>query len=268
MRLDGQVALVTRGGSGIGAATARRFADAGAHVLALGRRRDLVEAVAAETEGVAVVGDASSPADARRAVDAAVERFGRLDVVVANAGGDGAGAVLDADDAAWAAAMQSNLTSCFVSVRESLPPLLETRGRIVIVASVAALGSGPDMAGYVTAKTALLGLTRSLAVDYGPSGVRVNAICPGWVRTPMADSEMDDLAARRSVDREEAYALATANVPLRRAADPDEIAAVALFLASDASSYVTGSAVVADGGHTAVDVGTLAFATPAPDERT
>ena len=266
MPLDGQVALVTGGGSGIGAATARRFAKAGAAVLVLGRRREPLEAVAAETGGVAVTGDAASAADVRRAVETAVERFGRLDVLVANAGGEGAGAVHEADDAAWAVAIESNLTSAFVSVRESLPRLLETRGRIVIMSSVAALGTGTEMAGYVTAKTALVGLTRSLAVDYGPSGVRVNAICLGWVRTPMADREMDDLGARRRVEREEAYALVTANVPLRRAADPDEIASICLFLASDASSYVTGSVVVADGGHTAVDVGTLAFAAPPADD--
>ncbi|MBW3593677.1 MAG: SDR family oxidoreductase [Actinobacteria bacterium] len=246
----------------MGAATARRLAEAGAKVVVLGRRREPLETVAADVGGVAVSGDASIPADARRAVNVAIETFGRLDVLVANAGGEGVGAVHEADDAAWAAAIQSNLTSAFVSVRESLPRLLETRGRIVIVSSVAALGTGPEMAGYVTAKTALVGLTRSLAVDYGPSGVRVNAVCPGWVRTPMADREMDDLGGRHGIAREDAYALATAHVPLRRAADPDEIAAVVVFLASDASSYVTGSVLVADGGHTVVDVGTLAFGSP------
>jgi meso-butanediol dehydrogenase/(S,S)-butanediol dehydrogenase/diacetyl reductase len=262
VRLDGHVALVTGGGSGIGAATARRFAEAGASVAVVGRRREPLEAVAADIAGIALVGDASTAADVRHAVDATVERFGRLDVLVANAGGEGVGAVHEADDAAWAAAIQSNLTSAFVSVRESLPRLLETRGRIVIVSSVAALGTGTEMAGYVTAKTALVGLTRSLAVDYGTNGVRVNAVCPGWVRTPLADHEMDDLGGLHGVEREEAYALATAHVPLRRAADPDEIASVILFLASDASSYVTGSVLVADGGHTVVDVGTLAFAGP------
>ena len=268
MRLDGKVALVTGGGSGIGAATTRRLAEGGARVLVLGRRREPLEAIALETGAVPVAGDASRPVDVRRAVETAVERFGRVDVLVANAGGEGGGAALDVDDASWAAGLQGNLTSSFVSVRESLARLVETRGSVVIVSSVAALGAGPEMAAYVTAKTGLLGLTRALAVDYGPRGVRVNAICPGWVRTPMADREMDDLASRRELDREAAYALATANVPLRRPADPDEIAAVCLFLASEAASYVTGAVIVVDGGLSAVDVGTIPFATPSPDERT
>ncbi|MDQ3859486.1 MAG: SDR family oxidoreductase [Actinomycetota bacterium] len=266
MRLDGKVALVTGGGSGIGAATARRVRDAGARVLVLGRRREPLEAVAAEIGALAVPGDASSPFDVRRAVDTAVERFGGIDVLVANAGGEGGGAAFDVDDASWAAGMQANLTSSFVSVRESLGPLIEARGSVVIVSSVAALAAGPEMAPYVTAKTGLLGLTRALAVDYGSRGVRVNAICPGWVRTPMADREMDDLAARHALDREDAYALATENVPLRRPADPEEVAAVCLFLASEAASYVTGAVIAVDGGLSAVDVGTLPFAGPPHDE--
>jgi len=267
MRLDGKVVLVTGGGSGIGAATARRLAEAGAHVLVLGRRREPLEAVAAEVGGVAIAGDASSPADVRRAVDTAVERLGRVDVLVANAGDEGGGAVLDVDDASWATGIQANLTSSFVSARECLASLIETRGSVVIVSSVAALRAGPQMAAYVTAKTGLLGFTRALAVDYGPCGVRVNAVCPGWVRTAMADREMDDLAARHALDREDAYALATENVPLRRPADPDEVASVCLFLASEAASYVNGAVIVVDGGLSAVDVGTLAFAAAPGGER-
>jgi len=256
--------LVTGGGTGIGAATARRFARDGAGVVVMGRRPEPLGAVAAEVGGIAVAGNASSTADAERAVAAAVERFGGLDVLVANAGGEGGGAAGNADDAAWETGLQANLTSCIVSVRAALPQLVERGGSIVIVSSIAALASGPRMAGYSTAKAGLLGLMRSLAVDYGPSGVRVNAVCPGWVRTPMADREMDDLASMRGGTREEAYAAATAAVPLRRAANADEIAAVCAFLASGDASYVSGSVIVADGGTSAVDVGTLAFM-PAAD---
>lgn len=259
MRFEGRAALVTGGGTGIGAATARRLAREGAGIVVLGRRREPLEAVAAELGGVAVPGDASNAEDAERAVTTAVERYGGLDILVTSAGSEGGGAAGDADDATWQAGLQGNLTSCLVCVRAALPQLIEHGGSIVIVSSIAALASGPAMAGYSTAKAGLLGLTRSLAVDYGPSGIRVNAVCPGWVRTPMADREMDDLAAIRGGSREDAYAAATAPVPLRRPGEPDEIAAVCAFLASGDASYVSGAVFVADGGTSAVDVGTLAF---------
>jgi NAD(P)-dependent dehydrogenase (short-subunit alcohol dehydrogenase family) len=209
---------------------------------------------------VAVPGDATDPEHARRAVATAVERFGGLDVVVANAGGAGTPAVGDTTDEAWRRALDSNLTSAFLAVREALPALLERGGgAIVVVASIAGLRSGPAMGGYVTAKTALLGLVRSLAVDYGPRGVRVNAVCPGWVRTPMADEEMQALAELRGITVDEAWELAGVDAPLRRAGEPEEIASVIAFLASPDASFVTGSMIVADGGIDAVDVGTLAF---------
>ena len=260
MQLEGRVALVTGGGSGIGAATARRFAAEGAKVVVTGRRPEPLERVARETRGIACAGDASDPDAVRRAVATAVESFGGLDVVIANAGGAGTPAVADTDDAGWQRALDSNLTSAFLTARESLPALLRRgKGSIVVVASESALVAAPEGAGYTTAKTALLGLTRSLAVDYGRQGIRVNAICPGWVRTPMADAEIDKLAARRDLSRGEAYALAAEPLPLNRPGLPGEIAACCLFLASDESSFVTGSILVADGGATAVDVGTLAF---------
>jgi NAD(P)-dependent dehydrogenase (short-subunit alcohol dehydrogenase family) len=260
MQLEGKVALVTGGGTGIGAATARRFAAEGARVAVTGRRPEPLERLAEEIEGLAVVGDAANAEDMATAVVAASERFGGLDVVVAGAGGSGTPAVADTNDARWAAALDSNLTSCFVTCRAALPALLERRsGSIVIVASAAALAGPPALAGYTAAKTGLIGLMRSLAVDYGPRGIRVNAICPAWVRTPMADEEMDRLGVARGIGRDSAYELATRLYPLRRAAEPEEIAACCLFLASPESSFVTGTVLVADGGGSAVDVGTLPF---------
>lgn len=261
MSLVGKVALVTGGGTGIGAATARRFRAEGAGVVVTGRRPGPLEAVASETGAVAVAGDAASPDDVRRAV-AACRELGGLDIVIANAGGEGGSSVGEMDDESWARSLASNLTSAFVTVRESLPSLLERGGgSIVVVASEAALTPAPGIAGYNTSKTALLGLARSLAVDYGPRGIRANAICPGWVRTPMADAEMDALGERHGLgSRESAYALACSRLPLRRPASAEEIAAVCLFLASGEASFVSGAVIPVDGGAGAVDVGTLDFA--------
>ncbi|MBI5442408.1 MAG: SDR family oxidoreductase [Deltaproteobacteria bacterium] len=259
MSLRNKVVLITGGGTGIGEACARRFASEGAHVAVMGRRSGPVERVAAEIGGIALTGDASRDAEVRRALELVLERHGGLDALIACAGGLGNGSALETDDASWEACLRANLTSAFVSAREALPSLLARRGAIVIVSSIAGLAAGPEVCGYTTAKHALIGLTRSLARDYGPRGVRVNAVCPGWVRTPMADEEMLPLMERNGISLEEAYAVATCEVPLRRPASPDEIAAVCRFLASEEASIVTGAVLPADGGSTIVDVPTLAF---------
>jgi meso-butanediol dehydrogenase/(S,S)-butanediol dehydrogenase/diacetyl reductase len=256
------VALVSGGGSGIGAATARRLAAAGARVAVMGRRRDPVERVAAEIGGLACVGDSAAAEDAAAAVAATTATLGGLDVLVANAGGDGSAAALDVDDRMWDAAVRSNLTSSFVLARAALPALVERSGAIVVVSSVAGLFAIPGDAGYTAAKHALVGLTRSLARDYGPRGVRVNAVCPAWTRTPAGDASMDRLGERRGTDREGAYALATAHVPLRRPVTADEVAAACLFLASADASAITGAVLPVDGGSSAVDLSTAAFDDP------
>ncbi|WP_308163970.1 SDR family NAD(P)-dependent oxidoreductase [Nonomuraea sediminis] len=215
----------------------------------------------AEQPGVAVfAADMADTEQARAAVTACLERFGRLDIVVANAGGHGGEAVADTGDESWQEALHANLNTCFVTCREALPSLIDARGSIVIVSSIAGLAAGPAVSGYVTTKHALIGLTRSIARDYGPAGVRANCLCPGWVVTPMADDQMDLLVDRDGITREDAYRLVTKDVPLRRPATPEEIAAICLFLASDESAIMTGSVLVADGGATAVDLPTLPFA--------
>lgn len=258
MRLEGKVAIVTGGGTGIGAAVARRFAAEGAHVVVTGRRPEPLEAVAAETAGLAVPGDVADPAQAPAAVATAVERFGGLDVVVANAGVGFGGTAGEVDDERWARTLEVNLTGALRIVRAALPALLARGGgSIILVSSVSGLVAAPSSAAYVASKHALIGLARSLAVDYGPRGVRANALCPGWVVTAMADESADQIAAERGITREQAYAVATEHVPLRRAGTPEEIAACALFLASDEASFVSGATLVVDGGATVVDVGSL-----------
>jgi meso-butanediol dehydrogenase / (S,S)-butanediol dehydrogenase / diacetyl reductase len=260
MRLDGKVAIVSGGGTGIGAATARVFAREGARVVVTGRRAEPLQAVAAEIDGRAVAGDTSDDDHVRAAVAAARDAFGGLDVVVANAGLGFGGAAADVDDERWQQTLDVNLTGAFRLVRAAIPSLVERGGgSIVLVSSVSALVSGTDGAAYVTSKAAMLGLARSIAVDYGPSGIRANALCPGWVETPMGDGSMESLMTKHGISLAEAYRLVTQHIPLRRPATADEIAACCLFLASDESSIVTGTTLVADGGGLAVDLTEVAW---------
>jgi meso-butanediol dehydrogenase/(S,S)-butanediol dehydrogenase/diacetyl reductase len=257
---DGKTVLITGGGTGIGAAAAERFAEEGANVVIVGRRRAPLEEIAARTGALIAVADAADAVQAGQAVAQAVERFGSVDVVIANAGGHGLSSVGDTDDVEWEKSLRSNLTTAFTTVRAALPELVKNRGTVVIVSSLAGLFAGPEVAGYTVSKHALIGLTRTLARDYGQHGVRVNAICPGWVRTPMADEEMDVFREAAKLDsREDAYRTVTADVPLGRPGRPEEIASIIRFLASGESSYMTGSVTVADGGAHVVDLPTTAF---------
>jgi meso-butanediol dehydrogenase / (S,S)-butanediol dehydrogenase / diacetyl reductase len=259
MSVKGKTALITGGGTGIGAACARRLCLEGAQVIVTGRRREPLEAVARATGSKAICGDAANTASMRGVLDEVKRSYGGLDILIACAGGHGFGKATDTDDAAWELSMNANLTTAFVAARESLPLLCERRGTILLVSSIAGLAAGPEVCGYTTTKHALIGLTRSLARDYGPAGVRVNSICPGWVQTPMADEEMKVLMDRHNISLEEAYRRVTADVPLRRAATAEEIAAACHFLVSDEASIITGAVLVADGGAMVVDLPTLAF---------
>jgi meso-butanediol dehydrogenase/(S,S)-butanediol dehydrogenase/diacetyl reductase len=260
VRLEGKVAIVSGGGTGIGAATARRCAAEGAKVVVTGRRPEPLEEVAADTVGLAIPGDATDPAHAPAVVAATLERFGGLDVVIANAGVGFGGSAGDVDDERWARTIDVNLTGPLRLVRAAIPALVERGGgSIVLVSSISGLVASTESAAYMASKVGLIGLARSLAVDYGPNGIRANAFCPGWVVTPMADEGADELAEARGITREEAYLLGTEQVPLRRPATAEEMASCVLFLASDESSYVTGAVIVADGGTTIVDAGSLAW---------
>jgi meso-butanediol dehydrogenase / (S,S)-butanediol dehydrogenase / diacetyl reductase len=253
-------ALITGGGTGIGAAVARRMAADGWGICVAGRRPEPVAKVAAATGGASVAADISEPAGAKRAVQACLERFGRLDALIVSSGTGATGAVGDQTLERWNRVLATNLTGAFLVCHEALEPLCAQRGAIVTVASLAGLRADPESAAYCSSKAGLIMLTQCIALDYGRAGVRANCVCPGWIRTEMADGAMDELAAAHAIDREGAYSLAAAEVPAGRAGRAEEAAEAVVWLASPAASYVNGAVLTVDGGASVVDAGTLAFA--------
>jgi meso-butanediol dehydrogenase / (S,S)-butanediol dehydrogenase / diacetyl reductase len=252
-------ALVTGGGSGIGRAIAHALAREGYDVCVIGRRLETLEAVADEVGGTAVAADVTDPAEVQRAIDATVDRFGRLDAVVCNAGAGASGTVAEQTPERWNQVLATNLTGTFLTCRAAMPHLLAARGAVVTVASLAGLRAGPASAAYCASKAGVIQLTRCIALDHGPAGVRANCVCPGWVRTPMADEEMDELATLHGTDREGAYTLAVAEVPAQRVGLPEDVAKAVAWLAGPASSYVNGAVITVDGGAAVVDAASLAF---------
>ena len=256
-----RAAIVTGAGTGIGRATAVALAREGYTVGLVGRRREPLEEVAAELGDAALVvpGDAAEPNAAAEAVARVVGAAGGLDLLVNNAGIGDSGPLLDESLESFERTLNANLTSAFVMTKAALPHLIERRGSVVNVASVSAVRAGPGWTSYCVSKAGLVMLTKCVAADYGRHGVRANAVCPGWVRTPMADADMDKVAAEHGLDREGAYERANALNPLGRAATPEEIAATILFLASPAAAYVTGAELMVDGGTAVVDPSAHAF---------
>ena len=248
MQLHNQVALITGGTSGIGEAVALLFAREGARVAFTGRSRDRGEAVLGKIAGsIFVEADSRSSSDSRRAVDETLQAFGRLDILVNNAGVFYAHTILDCPESEWDEQLDSKLKGTFLMSKFALPSMIEQgQGTIINISSGWGLVGGDRAVAYCAANGGVVLLTKAMAIDHGPQGIRVNCICPGDVLTPMLPAD----AKLRGLNWEE-YLAGCANRPLGRIGTADEIAQAALFLASDDSSFMTGAALVVDGGGTA-----------------
>jgi meso-butanediol dehydrogenase/(S,S)-butanediol dehydrogenase/diacetyl reductase len=241
-RFEDKVVIVTGAASGIGEATARRFSAEGAKVVLVDRQREALEKIVAELPSdrtVAHVADVSDSRTVDDMVSSAVKRFGRLDVLVNNAGVHEGGDPAKITDEQWRKVMATDADGVFFGCRAAIPHLEKTNGSIVNTASVSGTGGDWAMSPYNAAKGAVVNLTRALAMDLGKKGIRVNSVCPSLTRTGMTADMMDD---------KELLSKFADRIPLGRVCEPREVAAVIAFLASDDASFMTGANVAVDGG--------------------
>jgi len=238
LSLRGRVALVTGAARGIGAATARAFARAGARVALLDREPVDLAAAAAETGGLAIPADVTDDAAVRRAVDGVVARWGRLDILVNNAGIVRDAALADVTDDDWAATLDVNLRGTMLCARAAVPHMKAAGfGRILSAASIVARTGNYGQTAYAASKAGIVGLTRTWARELGPRGITANAVAPGFIDTSMVESVPAKVMAE-----------VVARTPAGRMGRPEEVAAVYLFLASGLASFINGAVVGVDGG--------------------
>ncbi|RJR41077.1 MAG: SDR family oxidoreductase [Desulfobacteraceae bacterium] len=261
--LEGKVALITGGGTGIGKGIAERFVEEGAKICVTGRRVAILESLITRFPAGSAcfcVGDVTSLGDVNRMIQAALDMGGRLDVLVNNAGITGPTPVAEVDPEVWRRTIETNLIGPFLTMHMAIPIMIsQGGGSIINVASVGGIRTIPMASAYCASKAGLIHLSRQVSSDYGSKGIRCNAVCPGFVRTEMVEHEMDILAGMMGTDREGAEEAIARNIPVGRISAPKDIAGIFVYLASDDSRFMTGATLVIDGGGAPVDAGTIIF---------
>jgi 3-oxoacyl-[acyl-carrier protein] reductase len=253
MRLQGKVSLVTGAGSGIGQAAAVKFAEEGATVVVVDRdlsgaekTRHLIEQLGGTVQVIAI--DITQEAQVKRAIDEMISQFGRLDILHNNAGVSVLKPITETTEADWDFLFNVNLKGMFFGCKYAIPYMVQQGGGIIInTASELAMIGQPLYSAYCATKGGVLAFTRALAVEWAAKGIRVNALCPGPTQTPMLQAEFD-LAESPAAEA----AVSVQSIPVGRLGMPEDIAKVALFLASDEAEFVQGAAIVADGGRTII----------------
>ena len=249
MQLQGKVAIITGAATGIGRATALLFAGEGASVVIADVNEDDAQRTVAniEDEGGSarlVQADVSEAEDMRTLMERAAQEMGGIDVIVNNAGAQRSGAVTEFEESEWDLLMRVNPRSCFLGAKYGVPHLRERGGgSIVNVSSLAGLKGGPGMTAYSASKGAIIAFTRALAEELAPDNIRANSVCPGWIDTPFNEPAIEFMGGRAQQEE-----MVQQTVPLKRQGTSEEIAPGILYLASDASSYVTGQELIIDGG--------------------